>query len=87
MDGAREYNASEISQRKTNIKWFQSFVEFKKQNKGTKKKKKEKERHKLRNRLLSIENKLMRIKEYTDHDEPWVMYRTADLLYCTPELM
>lgn len=44
MDGAREYNASEISQRKTNIKWFQSFVEFKKQNKGTKKKKKEKER-------------------------------------------
>ena len=28
MDGAREYNASEISQRKTNTIWFHSYGEF-----------------------------------------------------------
>ena len=36
MDGAREYNAKLNSQGKTNTIWAHSYVEFKKQNKGSK---------------------------------------------------
>lgn len=30
-------------------------------------------------------NEVMGMKEYTDHDEQWVMYKTVEPLYCTPK--
>ena len=49
---------SKISQRKSNIIWSHSYVEFKRQKKKEQKKKK-RDRDKPRKRLLNIENKLM----------------------------
>ena len=51
---------SQISQRKTNTIWSYLYVKSKKQNKWAKEKKGD--RDKTRNRLLTIENKLMVIR-------------------------
>ena len=75
-------------------------MEFKKQNNQAKGKKNRKG-GKPRNSILILENKLLvtrtevsaeelvkhviRIKGGTCHDEKWVLNRSAESLYCTPE--
>ena len=72
--------------------WFHQYVEFKKQNKDKK--------DKWKNRLLTIENKLLVTRGKVDggmdeigeggqghtyRDEHWIMYRIVESLYWAPD--
>ena len=76
---------SKISQRKTNTIQFHSYVEFKKQNKQAKGKK-GREVGKSRNKLLTIESKVMVTRREVGEEDGWNtewILRSALVMMCT----